>query len=136
MIGCIEPRTFKDDLRGGNHLLERLLTAFRTGFERGVREGLMTFELHTTSFTSVGINWHLFFSLLFFIDNAADYSPIDTVGQALNASCYNFLTINGQTLMVMAFCGGRCVKDRDRLLCGLTLHQPGREPGRRFIEEL
>ena len=27
-------------------------------------------------------------------------------------------------------------KDRDRLLCGLTLHQPGRESGTGIVERL
>lgn len=40
-------------------------------------------------------------------------------GKPSQAACYNFLT----------FFGGLNAQDRDRLLRGLTLRQPGREPG-------
>lgn len=64
MVSGIEPRPLEDDLGGGDDLLQRLLAALRAGFQRGVSEGLLAFELNSTIFATVGIDGHTFFSLL------------------------------------------------------------------------
>ena len=51
----------------------------------------------------------------------------------INTSKYNFLTFLQRPVRSG---GGIHVKDRGRLLRGLTLHQPGRESGGRVAQEL
>lgn len=91
MVCCVEPRTFKDDLGRRDNLLERFLAALGAGLQWVVSEGLVAFELDTTSFTTIRINWHLFFSLHTFHNNVRDYSAVDRAGQACDVPCYNFL---------------------------------------------
>jgi hypothetical protein len=43
---------------------------------------LMAFELDTTIFTTISIDWHSFFSLHDFLNNTWDYSAVKRAGQA------------------------------------------------------
>ena len=64
MIGGIEPRSLEYDLGGGDDLLQCFFAAFRAGLQWVIGEGLLTFELDSAIFTTIGINWHVELSLL------------------------------------------------------------------------
>ena len=61
MVGGVEARTLEDDSNRGHDLFERFLPAFRASLERSVAEGLLTFELDSARFATIGVNWHFFF---------------------------------------------------------------------------
>ena len=48
VVGGIKPRTFKDDLGGGDDFSQRFFATFRAGLQRRIIKGLMSLELHTT----------------------------------------------------------------------------------------
>ncbi len=62
VVSGIEAGAFEDDFGWSDNFLKRLLAAFRAGFQRRIAEGLMTFELHSTRFAPISINWHRLFS--------------------------------------------------------------------------
>ena len=120
MVGGIESRAFENDSHRRDHLLERFLPAFGADFKRGIVEGLLSVELHSTRFTTIGINRHLSFTSFLSIAGTIIARAKGTDKTQMRA-CYNFLTFLSE---------GRRVENFHPILCGLTLHRAGREPGR------
>ncbi len=61
MVGGVEARSLEHDSNRGHDFFERFFPAFGAGFEWGVVEGLLTFELDAARFTTISVNWHFFF---------------------------------------------------------------------------
>ena len=58
VICCIKPRTFKNDLGGGDHFSQWFFSALGAGLQGCVIKRLVTFKLHAAWFATIGINWH------------------------------------------------------------------------------
>lgn len=71
MIGGIEPRALKDDLGGGDDLLQRFLAALGAGLQWVIGEGLLAFKLNSTIITAIGIDGHTFSPCLSFLNTTA-----------------------------------------------------------------
>ena len=88
MIGGVKARSFKYHAHWRDHFLQGFLSAFGANFKRLIRERLLTFELDSAIFTTIGVNRHSTFSL-----TRRDYSAPMNLCQDLDAACYNFLTL-------------------------------------------
>jgi hypothetical protein len=58
MVCGIEARSFKYDPYRRIYFAQGLFVALRAAGERGIAEGLLAIELHTTIFTPIGIDGH------------------------------------------------------------------------------
>ena len=115
MVSGIKPRTFENNLGGGDDLLKCFLAALGAGLERGILKGLLALELDATILTAVGINRHTDFLLLYGC-NAGHYSLQAGQRQACGAACYNFLTISLVIARAMLFARSNPAMARKRNL--------------------
>lgn len=151
VVGGIEPWTLENHFARGDDLFQCFLAALGAGLQWIIGEGLLAFELHSAILASISVDGHTFspcFLLIFLGYNCGIIAPLLGCGKPSEAACYNFLTIS-LTWHLVRCEGTRKVavyrvkvlwsnyaKDWDRLLCGLTLHQPSRELGTGIVERL
>ena len=58
MVGGVKARTLKHNTDRRVNFSQGFFVAFGAASQRGIAKALLLFELHTTIFTSIGINWH------------------------------------------------------------------------------